>query len=219
MTELGLARYDAMCSAIAACHGIDEVKELRSKARALEVYARQAQNTEAERKAAEVRIRAERRAGELLKEMGTQGTRQGRGERKAMSGDTTLAPSGVISKLPTLAEMGITRDQSSKWQQLAAVPAKDFEEAIATTTCTEGIINANLLRNTPMPPVNDDSLWLWGRMLDFEREKFFDKDPQKLVEEMTLLMQEDIERLLPRVYEWLGRMEIISGPKRLNRTA
>lgn len=37
-----------------------------TQARALEVYAKQAQNVEAERKATEIRLRAERRAGELM---------------------------------------------------------------------------------------------------------------------------------------------------------
>jgi hypothetical protein len=59
MAELGLQKYDAMCHAIAECFSVDEAKELRDKARALEVYAAQAMNTEAERKAAEIRIRAE----------------------------------------------------------------------------------------------------------------------------------------------------------------
>lgn len=35
----------------------------------LEVYAKQAQNVEAERRASEIRLRAERRTGELLKEL------------------------------------------------------------------------------------------------------------------------------------------------------
>ncbi|GEM_PF-6503209 len=42
---------------------------MRDKAAALEVYYRQARNLEAERKAANVRLRAERRAGELLLEL------------------------------------------------------------------------------------------------------------------------------------------------------
>jgi hypothetical protein len=41
-----LVRYDAMCHAIAAAHEVDEVKDIRDKARAIEMYARQAQNTE-----------------------------------------------------------------------------------------------------------------------------------------------------------------------------
>jgi hypothetical protein len=75
MTGLGLVRYDAMCRAISACVSVDEVKDIRDKARALEVYAQQARNLEAERKAVEVRIRAERRAGQLLYEMKQNGQR------------------------------------------------------------------------------------------------------------------------------------------------
>jgi hypothetical protein len=41
-----LVRYDAMCHAIAAAHEVDEVRDIRDKARAIEMYARQAQNTE-----------------------------------------------------------------------------------------------------------------------------------------------------------------------------
>src|SRR5260363_134205 len=64
-----LVRYEAMCKAIAEYHRVDEVKELRDKARALEVYAQQARNTEAEDKAREIRNRAQRRMGELLREL------------------------------------------------------------------------------------------------------------------------------------------------------
>jgi hypothetical protein len=79
---------------------------------------------EAERKAAEVRIRAERRAGELLIEMKQNGERQKQGEYKK-SNDTTFCTA------PKLSDLGITRDESSKWQQLAAVPKVDFERARA----------------------------------------------------------------------------------------
>ncbi len=67
--EISLVRYEAMCSAIAECHRVDEVKEIRDRAVAFQVYAKQALNVEAERQAAKVRVRAERRAGEMLKEM------------------------------------------------------------------------------------------------------------------------------------------------------
>ena len=69
MSTTEIVRYEAMVYAIAQCHAIDEVKDIRDKAMALELYAKQARNTDAERKASEIRLRAERRTGELLKEL------------------------------------------------------------------------------------------------------------------------------------------------------
>jgi len=90
---------------------------------ALEVYAAQALNMDAERQAIEIRIRAERRAGEMLAEMKKTGQRDsGRGKRKAESGTTM--------PLPKLADLGISADQSSNWQQLAAVPQETFERSL-----------------------------------------------------------------------------------------
>lgn len=54
-----LVRYDAMCRAIESAYAVDEVKDIRDQAIALETYARQAHNVEAERKACEIRLRAE----------------------------------------------------------------------------------------------------------------------------------------------------------------
>jgi hypothetical protein len=63
------ARYDAMCRAIDAAYEVDEVKDIRDKAIALEVYSKQARNKEAERRAREIRLRAERKVGKLLRAM------------------------------------------------------------------------------------------------------------------------------------------------------
>jgi hypothetical protein len=65
---LKLLRYDAMVKAIECAASLDEVKEIRAKAVALEAYARQAIDEENERKCRKIGIRAERRAGELLRE-------------------------------------------------------------------------------------------------------------------------------------------------------
>ena len=80
MTDL--VRYDAMCRAIAECHSVDEVKDIRDKARALEAYANQAKNTDAERKALEIRLRAERKTGQLIKEMQEAGKLASQGSAK-----------------------------------------------------------------------------------------------------------------------------------------
>ena len=64
-----MARYEAMCRAISECHKIDEAKDIRDKAVALEHYYKVARNTEAEWKVAEIRVRAERRIGQFLNEI------------------------------------------------------------------------------------------------------------------------------------------------------
>ena len=194
MRELGLIRYDAMCTAIAECFQVDEVKGLRDKARALEVYAAQANNRDAERKACEIRIRAERRTGELLKEMAGTGERANGRPKKA-------------SESATLSKIGITRDQSSQWQRLAEIPTEEFEAALAKPgpkPSTEGMVNAKWLKENPPPRVPNDALWLWGTLKDFEREGMFDKDANILVSRMLDTMREDVARLLPKVCSWLG---------------
>ena len=57
-----------MCREIEAAHTIDEVKNIRDKALALEVYARQALNRDAEDRCRQIRERAERECGKRLKQ-------------------------------------------------------------------------------------------------------------------------------------------------------
>jgi hypothetical protein len=76
-------------------------------------------------------IRAERRAGELLREMKERGERQrNRGDRKSKSSDTILISEAKSPQPVKLKDLGITPDQSSKWQQLANVPTEEFEQAV-----------------------------------------------------------------------------------------
>ena len=61
-----LTRYDAACRALAEASSIDEVKDVRDRLMALRAYARQAGNRQLEMDAQRIRIRAERKLGELL---------------------------------------------------------------------------------------------------------------------------------------------------------
>jgi hypothetical protein len=130
---LGLARYDKMLTAIAECHRVDEALQIKQTARALEVYAAQARNTEAERQAAEIRMRAERRTGELLRETAKNGQRASRGQAGGRGHRT--------SPEPTIKNLGISRDQSSRYQKLAEIPEKQFEKLVRQPgTSTDGIL-------------------------------------------------------------------------------
>jgi len=202
--SLGLVRYDAMCNAIAVCHDVDEVKEIRAKARALEVYAKQALNTDAERKCGQIRLRAERRAGELLKEMKQNGQRQKAGDN---AGAHRGSPRRSSNGATTLRDLGLTCDQSSKWQQLADIPEKEFETELAKPgpkPTTEGMVAGRKPRAAE-PQIDVNALQAWGRIKDFERCELLDQAPKTLLKAMTDPMRDDIVRIVPPLIRWLQK--------------
>ncbi len=125
-----LLRYDAACRAVAEARTVDEAKDVRDKAEAVRIYARQAKNRDLEVDAAEIRLRAERRLGALLAEKKqTDGLASGgqHGGRTKIDG-SRAEPS---NKAPTLADLGVDKKLSSRAQQIAAVPAERFERDVA----------------------------------------------------------------------------------------
>lgn len=132
-----LTKYDAARYALSVAVEVDEVKDIRDKAEAMAAYARQAKDTELVQWATEIKVRAERRAGQMLAEMPKQ---NGGHAAKARSHDVTEVPK-------TLADIGITKNESSRWQKLAAVSDTQFEHAVAAAKEVAGeVTTAAMLR-------------------------------------------------------------------------
>lgn len=67
--------------------------------------------------ATEIKLRAERKAGQILKPMPKNTGAKGIGKSVLPQGKGT----------PILADMGITYKQSAAWQQIAEIPETEFE--------------------------------------------------------------------------------------------
>lgn len=124
----GLVQYNAACAAVAAAKSTDEAKNWRDRAEAMRAYAHQSKNRQLEIDAAEIRIRAERRLGQLIAEQkATVGLATG-GRPYQDTGSTT-AP--VETHRPTLADIGVDKKLSAHSQKVAAIPEAEFEGIVA----------------------------------------------------------------------------------------
>lgn len=121
MTQILL--YDAARQAIAEARSYDEVRDWEDKAAAIREYARRARNRELEIDAAEIRVRAQRRRGELLAEMKAQGVLAEGRKKKLSTADDSFRL--------TLSELDTTADESSIAQKLAAIPLDSYERLVA----------------------------------------------------------------------------------------
>ncbi|WP_434664761.1 MT-A70 family methyltransferase [Paraburkholderia sp. A3BS-1L] len=122
-----LAALDATRSALVTADNVADVKTIRDKAKGIQAWAREAQDTAMFEKATRLFMEAERRAGELLMTMVERGERDAGhgGDRKSRSRN------GTVNKL---SDLGITKKQSMKWQQLARMDADKFESHVTQTS-------------------------------------------------------------------------------------
>jgi N6-adenosine-specific RNA methylase IME4 len=134
VSDGSLILYNAARSALAEAHRVDEVKGIRDKAVAMQAYAKQAKDSTLITQATEIRMRAERRAGELLIEM------EDRGERRTHSQRSRGATSESLP--PKLSDLGINKTQSSRWQALATLESDQFEARVgkASQTAYHGMV-------------------------------------------------------------------------------
>lgn len=100
---------------LAEAKDLGEIVDLRDRAQAVAHYLRQHGDSEgAMLDAAELKLRAERRLGEILAEMRANGELGG-------SKTTTMVVQGL----------GLSHNDSSRWQRIASIPEAEFEKHVA----------------------------------------------------------------------------------------
>lgn len=119
-----LTKYDAACKYIAEAATVDEVKYFHDEAVAMAAYARQAKNRELEAQCAEIRMRATRRLGEMVREQ-----RRTIGLAKGGRPKTGLSENPV--SVPTFESQGIDKNLAHQARTLSDLPEERFEERVA----------------------------------------------------------------------------------------
>lgn len=132
-----LGQWEKAKQAIAACRTIDEVKGIRDKAEALRAYAKQVhESLEVQNNIAEIKLRAERKAGEMLKDM-----------PKNEGGWRNKSCGNIMLPQDKLSDVGIEKHESSRWQKISDIPQKDFEQKIVETKTKQiELTQAEMLR-------------------------------------------------------------------------
>jgi hypothetical protein len=117
------ATYTAAQQAIAELDRVDECKSWSDKAAALASYARQANDDSLRVMAVRIQARAERRCGELLKQIPRAdiATRYGK--------DGTVPP---VTRTSAAIEAGLSERQRKTALRVANVPQDEFEAALAS---------------------------------------------------------------------------------------
>lgn len=165
MTEL--IRYDAACAAIARAKSVDEVREIHNRSEALRAYAKISRNRSMEVDAAEIRIRAERRLGEMLAEA----KRCDLLAKGALLRGNARPLSRTKEKF-TLREAGIDKKLSMRAQQTAAIEEPKFDKLLsdwrsrALDDTASRVVPTLVARSSPSPRArnkNDEDFKVWQR--------------------------------------------------------
>lgn len=126
-----ITNYDKMKSAIITAQRVDDVKEIRDKAEALRQYAKQVgESLENQNAMAEIKLRAERRSGELLSEM-ERGKSNPNGVNQHVEVPRHDVGEPQSEYTHALAENNINERTAQRWQRIAKISPYEFERHIA----------------------------------------------------------------------------------------
>ena len=130
-----LVALEKAAQMLASAESFEDIKSIRDAAIAAQAYAKAARRgLETQNRVAVVRIQAERKAGKYLAGLKLRG-----GDRKSES-RRRRAPM-------TLESLGVTRDESKRWQKEASVSEKVFQRYVATSNqLGQEVSSAGLIR-------------------------------------------------------------------------
>ena len=136
-------KYEAAVVALRECDQIDECKHWKDKAIALCSYARQARDDEMEKTAHRIKLRAERRCGELLLEI-----------EKAQGANQNIRDGGdpkVKTRKDAAKQAGLSERQRKNAIRLARIPKEDFEAQVESDNppATVSLIEQGMLKGIP----------------------------------------------------------------------
>lgn len=136
-----IALLDKARLAIEQATSVADLKTVMDQAEVLEVYAQKVEASEIlARRCMEIKLRAERKAGELVRELVK--------ERK-----WSTHPEDGKNQTGTLASVGVTKTQSHVWQHIAALPEDTFDIALAEGKSESELVRMAKKRDdaTPQP--------------------------------------------------------------------
>lgn len=110
--------YEAARQALSECQGIDECQAWADKAAALASYAKQAEDETLMKMATRIKVRAVRRAGELLQQI------------EPATGTTKKEGDRLFSRSDAAREAGMSEHQQKQAGRIASVSEQDFEAQV-----------------------------------------------------------------------------------------
>jgi hypothetical protein len=161
-------------NALAAATTVEQVKDIHDAAIGMATYAHRANNRDLEADAAEIRMKAARKLGEMIeKQKATVGLAKGAREPGTKRGTTR-----VIEKPASLAEAGIDKNLAHQARSLAKMPEPVFEQAVQDKRQAVVHRSTRPVSAKPAAPpkrvTHLDVLGLWMDLPAAERPRFFD---------------------------------------------
>lgn len=133
--NLSIIKWDKIRHEIETSKDIDVLINMKDRLKAYQVLAEQSkQSAEVQSKIAIYKARADRKCGEWLAENVRKGNEQGSNQRDI-----------VKSKDVTLQNIGVTKNESSRLQKIAAIPEEKFEEILQEAEVETKKITNNML--------------------------------------------------------------------------